>query len=587
MEGYARIFSFSDVYKEVFQLQKPKRPTDITYCVDDKPPFKVVVPLVLQQIITLSVDLMFPVIIIAAIGGPTELAQSFVSLMMITMGIGTIMQSSNKGLIGSGYFCAQETNALFVPVSILAAKTGGLHLLLGMTVVAGAAQALFSRLIHKLRVLFPVEITGLIITMLPISLIRYSFFSFAGDGKGNDVLEAYTAFATLAVIMIMFVWGREWMRQYAIITGCVVGFLIAYSTGLIADERLLKITDAPLVAFPNMSHIGWSFSFELLIPFLLVAFSSSIKTIGNISACQKVNDANWTRLDMKSISGGLLAEGLGTMLSGVMGAMAQCTSSGSVGLSIATGAVSRYIGYCVGAVFIALAFFPKIGAMFAVMPEPVMAAVLMIQIIFVIPAGMQMCTSRMLDVRKTIVLGVAITVGLAVEMFHGFEEALPFYLQTIFKSSLSATAFTAVLLNLLFRIGISKHKVIEMVPGSVTSEEIAYFMESSGSAWGARREIINRAAAVINEFMEAAADLALSQGKVKVDVSFEEFNLDVNIYYQGKLMNFPAVRPTAAELWEDEAAMDNMAGFLIKQHVDWLKADMEDGQCHIQFHFDH
>lgn len=567
--------------------QKRKRPSDMIYCVDEKPPFRLLVPLVLQQIIALSVDLMFPVIIIAAIGGTTELAQSFVSLMMITMGIGTIMQVSQKGMIGSGYFCAQETNALFVTASILAAKSGGLHLLLGMTVVAGAAQALFSRVIHKLRVLFPVEITGLIITMLPISLIRYSFFSFVGDSKGDDNLEALVAFAALAIVVVMFIWGKKWMRQYAILVGIITGFLISYATGLISDERLLKIAQAPIVAFPNMSHVGWSFSIDLLYPFLLVALCSSIKTLGNISVCQKVNDANWSKLDMKSIGGGLMAEGLSTMLSGIMGAMAQTTSSGSIGLAIASGAVSRYIGYCVGAIFIILAFFPKISAIFAVMPEPVMAAVLMVEIAFVIPTGMQMCTSRMLDTRRTFVLGLAFVVGLAVEMFPGFEAALPGFLQPLFKFSLSAAAITAIVLNLIFRIGISQHQRLEMSPGEVSSEEIANFMETNGAAWGARREIINRAAAVLTEFMESAAALELVQGTVKVGIRFDEFNLDVDVDYQGTPMQFPDIRPTITNLMEDEAAFTQMSGFLIKQHVDWLKADIQDNQCHIKFHFDH
>ncbi|SMC79736.1 uracil-xanthine permease family protein [Sporomusa malonica] len=566
---------------------KHKKPTNIIYGVDDKLPLGALVPLVLQQIATLSVDLMFPVFIVAAIGGTTELARSFVSLMMITMGIGTIMQACNKGWVGSGYLCAHETNALLLPVSMLAAKNGGLHLVLGMTVVAGAAQVLFSKVIHKLRVLFPVEITGLIITMLPISFIRYSFFSFVGDGRGSDSLEALIAFVTLAVIMVMFIWGKEWMRQYSIVAGIIVGFLASYFTRVLTEEHLQKIAAAPNIAFPNMSHVGWSFDLDLLVPFLLLAFCSSLKTLGNVSACQKVNDENWTKLDMKSISGGLFAEGLGTMLGGFMGSMGQTTSSGSIGLAIATGAVSRYIGYCVGAAFIVLAFLPKISTIFAIMPEPVMAAILMVEIVFIIPAGMQMCTSRMLDSRKFFVLGLAFTIGLAVEMFPGFESSLPVYLQPLFKSSLSATALSAVLLNLLFRIGIAKHQVTEMAPGAISSEEIAHFMEANGAAWGARREIINRASAVLNEFIESAAELGLAKGAVKVDVSFEEFNLDVDIYYEGTLMQFPDIRPTEAELLADEAAFVKLSGYLIKQHVDWLKADSNNDNCHIRFHFDH
>lgn len=566
---------------------KRKKPADITYGVDDKPPLKALVPLVLQQIITLSVDLMFPVLIVVAIGGTTELAQSLISLMMITMGIGTIMQACDKGTVGSGYLCPQETNALLFPVAVLAAKKGGIHLMLGMTVLSGAFQAILSRVIHKMRVLFPVEITGLIITMLPISLIKYSFFSFVGNGKGNDGLEALVAFTTLGVIMVMHVWGNERMRQYSIVAGIIVGFLTSYFTGVLTAEHLSKIAQAPIIAFPSINHIGWSFDIDLLIPFLLAALCSSVKTIGNISACQKIADVNWTRPDMKTIGGGLLAEGLGTMLSGICGTMGQTTSSGGVGLSVATGAVSRYIGYCVGGAFIVLAFFPKIAAIFAVMPEPVMAAILMVAIIFVIPAGMQICTSRMLDARRSFVLGLAIAIGLAVEMFPGFESNLPVYIQPLFKSSLSATALVGISLSLLFRIGTAKHQVIVMKPGVITSEEIADFMETNGAAWGARKVVINRVAAVINEFMESVAELELAQGGVKVDVSFEEFSINVEIDYAGTLMEFPDKRPSTTELMEDDTAFIKMSGFLIKQHVDGLKADSNNDKCYIKFHFEH
>ena len=567
--------------------KKVKKPSDIIYGVDDKPPLGALAPLVLQQIIALSVDLMFPVLIVGAIGGSTELAQSLVSLMMVTMGLGTIMQACHKGPIGSGYFCAQETNALFFPVSVLAAKSGGFHLMLGMTVAAGAAQALFSRAIHKLRALFPVEITGLIILMLPVSLIKYSVFSFVGDGKGADAEEALVAFVTLGVIMVMHVWGKERLRQYSIVAGIAAGFLVSYFTGVLTDDHLQKVAAAPIVAFPSIQHVGWSFDVDLLFPFLLVAFASSIKTLGNITACQKVNDVHWVRPDMKSIGGGLLAEGLGTVLSGLCGTMGQTTSSCSLGLAIATGALSRYIGYCVGAAFILLAFFPKISSLFAIMPEPVMAAILMVGIIFVIPNGMQICTSRMLDARRSFVLGLPFAIGLAVEMFPQFDALLPVYIQPFFKSSLAAAAMSAVLLNLLFRIGIAKHRVEKMIPGKVSSEEIADFMEASGASWGARREIINRAAAVINEFMESAAEREWVRGEVTVDVGFEEFNLDVDIYYTGVLMEFPDSRPTEAELLADDAAWIKLSGFMIKKHVDSLKTDVSNEQCHIRFHFDH
>ena len=114
---------------------------------------------------------------------------------------------------------------------------------------------------------------------------------------------------------------------------------------------------------------------------------------------------------MKSVGNGLFAEGLGTIVGGLLGAMGQTTSSGSVGLSVATGATSRLIAYGTGLCFIVFAFLPKIAALFAIMPQPVIGVILMVEIAFVVPTAMQICCSRMLDARRMFVLGISLTFG--------------------------------------------------------------------------------------------------------------------------------------------------------------------------------
>ena len=102
--------------------------------------------------------------------------------------------------------------------------------------------------------------------------------------------------------------------------------------------------------------------------------------------------------------------------------------SGSVGLSVATGATSRRISYGVGMMFILLAFLPKIAALFAIMPKPVMGVILLIEISFVLPTGMQICSSRMLDARKIFVIGLSFAFGMAIEIIPDFYMVLPEWL---------------------------------------------------------------------------------------------------------------------------------------------------------------
>jgi len=83
-----------------------------------------------------------------------------------------------------------------------------------------------------------------------------------------------------------------------------------------------------------------SFSTAMLVPFLVAASSSALKTMGDLTTCQKINDADWKRIEMRSISHGMLACGAGNFASGLLGALGQSVSSSNIGLSIATGATS-------------------------------------------------------------------------------------------------------------------------------------------------------------------------------------------------------------------------------------------------------
>jgi NCS2 family nucleobase:cation symporter-2 len=75
--------------------------------------------------------------------------------------------------------------------------------------------------------------------------------------------------------------------------------------------------------------------------------------------------------------------------------------------------------------------------------------------------------------------------------------------------------------------------------------------------------------------------------KIKADVSFDEFNLDIDLRYEGMLMEFPTMRPAEADLLRDEKATVKLSGFIITQYVDTVKSELKDGLCRVHFHFDH
>ena len=570
-------------------MPKLRRSANLLYGVDDPVPLSSLVPLVLQQVIMLSVDLVFPVLVVAAIGGSVELAQTLVSLMMISMGFGTLLQAYGKKSVGSGYFCAHETGAPYFPVSVMAVQAGGIPLLCGMTVITGVFQALFSRVVHRLRILFPVEITGLIVTLMAIVFISYAIPNFIGldeTGRSNPQVFLLSSL-TLAIIVALHIWGSRRLREYSIIAGILFGYACAFALDMIPIEQLTKLRSTPWVALPSLSHVGFSFDPALLAPFLIAALCSSIKTIGNLTTCQKVNDDNWKRLDIKSVGDGLLAEGLGTISGGLLGTMGQTTSSGSVGLTVATGATSRQIGIGAGVCFMLLAFFPKISALFAIMPQSVIGVILLVEIAFVVPTAMQICSSRLLDGRRMFVLGISMAFGFGVSIVPGFAKAFPLWLQPLTGNALAVGTIIAISLHLLFRIGIASHQKLEIVPGPAAMEDVVLFMKRSGGAWGARPEVIAKATSALNELMETLQAQQLIKGPMLIDASFEEFNLNVDVSYQGELLAISQQRPTEQELLEDDMAFVRLSGFLLTKFADKISSEQKNDRCHVHFNFQH
>jgi xanthine permease XanP len=567
-----------------------KKPANLIYGLDESPSLATTVLLGLQHILALSGAFVYPVILLQETGILPEQAERMIPASMIVMGIATILQTLRYGRIGSGYLCPEQVGPAYVPVSILAVKTGGLPLLAGMTLVSGLFGAALSRLMSRLRPFFPAEVTGTIVMMVGLALIPLAVSRFLGieqSAAAIDPLSVSIASVTFFVMVGLTVWGSSKLRLYGVLIGIGAGSVCAYGSGLVTDEHLRRLEQASLLALPSFPGEGWSFSGALLVPFLVTALASSLKAVGDLTTCQKINDVEWKRPDLESISGGILADACGVMLSGAVGTLGQSTSSSNVGLSIATGATSRRIGFASGAILIVLAFVPKLAVLFAVMPRPVIGALLFFAASFIIVAGVQILTSRMMDARKTFVVGVSMILGLSVDMLPGVYRSVPAMLLPAFTSSLSVATLSAMLLNLLFRIGIAQRAKLQIDPHADSSEQIFLFMEKQGGAWGARKEVIDRAKSAMNEFLEAVSLLEPSISRIDAEVSFDEFSLDIDMRYDGELMEFPSARPAAADLLGDGRSVAKLAGFLIRNYVDRVKSDRINGRCRVQFHLEH
>ena len=379
------------------------------------------------------------------------------------------------------------------------------------------------------------------------------------------------------------VWGQGAARMFCALIGLVVGYIAAALRGAgrcernVRGERLRRGSDY------RVSHLSWSFDLALVAPFAIASVAAAMKAAGTITVCQKMNDADWVRTDMKSVTRGVLADGASTVLAGAAGALGTNTATPSVGLAAATGVASRSVAYAVAAIFLLLGFFPKLPALLGLMPRPVIVAALLFAVSFIMINGLQIMVSRLLDARRTLIIALSTIAGMAIEVFPSISASAPAAVAPLVGSSLVLATVTALVLNLVFRIGVRKTVTFTVEDRKIEPEAIERFFQTQGATWGARPDVVKRAAYGTIQLIDAIAADYVRDGPIVIEASFDEFNLDVRVTYQGEQLKFPDQRPSLAEIRESDDGARLLAGFMLRRNADRVRSESKDGDARRAF----
>jgi NCS2 family nucleobase:cation symporter-2 len=566
-----------------------RKPTGVVYGVADRPSTAIIALSALQHVGVMFAYLIFPVLVMREAGSTSAGVASVVSMSLIALAIATLLQAAHNWPVGSGYLCQPVPSAVYLVPSMLAVRHGGLPLVFGMTVFAGVLQSVFSQAIRALRPLFPPEIAGLVVALIGMATgvvgIRTTMGIDAGTAAGAR--EVGVAFSTLGTAVALNVWTKGSLRLACVLIGIVVGYAVNGLLGGFSASDWQTLYSAPWFDSPAFLHAGWSFDAGLIVPFAVAALAASLKVMGNVTTCQKLNDAEWVRPDMRSIAKGVLADGIGTTLAGGLGTVGLNSASGAVGLSMATGVLSRYVAYGIAILLVVLAFFPVLGIVFFLMPRAVAGSALLFVAAFVLINGLEIMTSRLLDARRTFVIGFAFMGGLAVDLLpHSFANA-PGWIRPLLVSSLVFGPVAALILNALFRLGIRKVQKFTVDPVAPDNYAIELFMETHGAAWGARRDVVDRATFNLMQSIETIVGGCEPQGPLEVEATFDEFNLNIRVSYTGPPLELPDKRPTNEEIMASEEGQRRLAGFMLRRYADRVAATHRGNRSTILFHFDH
>jgi NCS2 family nucleobase:cation symporter-2 len=275
-------------------------------------------------------------------------------------------------------------------------------------------------------------------------------------------------------------------------------------------------------------------------------------------------------------------------VAGLVGSLGLTPSTANIGLQAATAVSSRVIGFTIGGFLLVLSFLPAVTGTLILMPRPVMGAALLFSACFVLISGLQAITSRMLDARRTIVIGLSIASAISAEIVPGFASGIPAAIEPIVSSSIVLGTVTALLLNGMFRLGQRQRVTFALEPAAAdAAAQVDQFFDTSGRLWGARADVMVRVAFGINQAIETIREHCEPRGPIEIEARFDEFNLDVKITYRGAPLDLPDERPSDREIMETESGYLRLAGFLLRRNADRVRTSVKDGASILEFHFEH
>lgn len=568
------------------------RPSYLIYGAADKPPVSVCLLSACQLLTVVAPLMIYPILVMRETGAGDQAVAQMISLSFLILGFATPLQALRQRWIGSGYLISAAPAAVYVPVGIAAIAAGGMPLLMGMTLLAGLLEIAFAQIVRRARAFFPAEVSGLCILLIGMIIGILGLRAIFGIDQGGVAATASAqdltlSAATLALMIGFTLWGKGALRMYCAAIGVAAGYVAALLLGAANPDTTALVTSAPLLAWPKWAYQLPAFSADLIVPFAVAALTCALRAMGDISAAQKINDREWIRPDMTSIRNGIIANGAGTIIAALAGGLGGNTQSSSVGMSNATGVASRWVAYWLGGLLVALSFFPVAAAVLVATPRPVIGASLLFTSCFVLVSGLQVVTSRLLDPRRTFVIGLALILSLSHDLFPQLYGGLPFQFQPFVGSGLAIGLISALLLNAIFRIGVRNTAAITIEPDASAHDAVRTFLEQRGASWGARRDVMERAIFGTAQSIESIAEHCNVQGPVTVEASFDEFNLDIRLSYLGDALVIPDRRPTDDEIRETEDGVRLLAGYLIQRNADRVRASRKADRAVLEFHFQH
>ncbi|MDE1567631.1 nucleobase:cation symporter-2 family protein [Aquabacter sp. P-9] len=454
--------------------------------VDEMLPAPKLIALGLQHVLVMYAGAVaVPLIIGRALKLPPEDVAFLISADLFACGIATLAQC--LGLFGVGIRLPVMMGVTFASVgpmlSMAADPSIGLLGIYGSVIAAGLFGLLVAPFVSRLLPLFPPVVTGTIIMVIGISLMRVGI-NWAGGGipmftkvvNGETVQVANPAYGQLQglgislfvmlVILGLIKWGKGFIANVAVLLGIVAGAVLASVLGIMHFE---KVASAAWFDVIVPFHFGVP-QFHL-VPIVTMCIVMVVVMIESLGMFLALSDITGKPVDQKALAKGLRADGFGTLIGGIFNTFPYTSFSQNVGLVGVTGVRSRWVTVAGGVIMLLLGLLPKMAALVEAVPNVVLGGAGLVMFGMVAATGARILTAVDFKTNRFNLFIVALSVGFGMIplVAPNFFKNLPHELHPLLESGILLSAIVAVLLNVFFN-GVKSTSVDEIVAAAKQAE---------------------------------------------------------------------------------------------------------------------
>ncbi|HCT06304.1 MAG TPA: xanthine permease XanP [Pseudomonas sp.] len=457
-------------------------PSDLIYGLNDRPKPIPALLAALQHVLAAFVGIITPPLIIGSTLGLTAHLPYLISMALMVSGVGTFIQARRPFGIGAGMICLQGTSFAFLgavlSAGFLVKQRGGspediMAMIFGVCFFGAAVQIVLSRFIGQLRRVITPLVTGIVITLIGISLIKVGITDLGGGFNAPDFGAPTNLALGLFVVLTIILLNRSntpWVRLSAIIIGLALGSLAAWGSGKLVPQAL---PDLPLISVPMPFRFGFTFDWSAFLPIALIYLISSIETVGDLTAnCMIARQPISGPSYISRLKGGVLGDGVSCMIAATFSAFPNTTFAQNNGVIQLTGVASRYVGLYIGVLLFCLGLFPLIGAVLQQIPKPVLGGATLVMFGSVAAAGVRILAQAPLDRRSMLIIATSFGVGLGIAAQPNLLHLMPALVQNLFDSAIPSGGLTAIVLCLLLPEAKTTHAAANRAPESDTLEPL-------------------------------------------------------------------------------------------------------------------